>query len=867
MKRRKRLLSLLLVFVLLVTQTSCELLDDILNGSGGGGPGHHIKPLPSEQKGPASVKPSPSKSGKITTPETKIRTEDVTMKLDPSSSQDEVPISTVPDKDGVPAHKIIDPFEDPSIPPGELVLPKTPPVVRIDVHEGTESPGRVTVRYASPKKLLRGTKMLCYDVQPEKKKVLDGYLSLRLSYLPLEEMGKIQQGSIGVAYFNPKTESWERVPFRIDKEKKEVSILTNHFSIYSCFYIADPGKRWEVAAFACPYDALELMEGDEGLRAALGIVKESYFKYQGKPSPSALSYFLKEMDKNMSDTTNKMGFAGFIDDEIHAALQTSGDWKLTSKVNSILSKVGLVVSTAKLIEHLAYIGQQDRTFDLGEYEKAYTELALFFAQAGFNEAMNAVGGMFSMIYPIYQNTVLKFRTSILANEKKFYQKGYKIYYKKFEPRSAKDWAKIIQDIRKRIKTEREVSDEIDQQVHDYARLCWKDTEEKWQECLDDVDVSGLFGGWWRRGATTITSLTQEIQESVAKEHEEYILQAVIPVAAQIVRKADEDKMIAKVTQALNELMTVYNERYVLEFKDPEGKMVKGKPYAPLAGATVCLVGKDGKPNQTWSCRLNRYGQSRFTFTYLAWLKAGKPERVKVFARGQNPAKDAPILDFVPTFTGTKTRVLLRAFQGFPTVDEITQGMFYLDVISSEGGMHNLFSMGSRMALGVSRAPEEEFPEYPAGNNANYMHLLKTLNITKEEAVKQNIRGIIFRALDYKTNTALFITSLSGNLPYQHFGRYDPSTGLLSLSFDYNKPCLAGYEDQDLPDVKWKQNIHLQFFYTGRRVKDPYGVHNQVGVRGDFSFYIVDPLYGLTNGITGKVDSVLQYIKIPTSSGD
>lgn len=541
--------------------------------------------------------------------------------------------------------------------------------VAVELPPGSDSRAELKVTEIEAPKPLYDAEMKVFDIDLEDFRSGSSFFDIRLPYGDLGLKGEAE-GNIGAAYYNPESEEWEPVLFRLDEAKQEVVIKSNHFSIYSCFNIENSGKR---QAFVCYVTTSGLSDDyfydDERLSEVLETMVH-YGKNEGKPDKALIDKGLEYVDEASTYLGNLLT-VGSLKAEIFQEYGLAYDLE---KVSKWLSDFTTVFGISVLTYHTWQNAMNDGLLTTEENQALATEAYKLLLSCATGAAVSTMGGVVLMFQPVVENALKGFQERVVRNEKNAYRRGYYIYYDEVNSRSAEDWADFLEKARDGALDNDRLQLRIEGEVKRYSEAVWREPDSVWLRCIGDADLSHRFGGYWRLASLSRTKLTDKIKDEISQEYQKELMATMIPQAVTIVRERDYWRARKLMLDKLKVLEDYLNTEHYVSFYDEAFNEESGEASA-LAGAKVYIV-KDSESGlrDDWMLTLDEQGRGKIRFRLIGWLQSDFPQHVKVFGKDDDPATAEPILETDFLLEETELKVPLRLgpeLPKYPTLEEIT----------------------------------------------------------------------------------------------------------------------------------------------------------------------------------------------------
>ncbi len=431
-----------------------------------------------------------------------------------------------------------------------------------------------------------------YDISLGDKHELEGIAEIRL---PM----KISDDCFPVGfYYNSTTKKWENVNHYYDKSTGELVIHTNHLSQFAGFEIHNESRYnlflkyeyvssdWNVNVADVAQSLSKIVESDNIAAAAADTYASSYGEY------------------------TQIGF-----DMGWTAMQSLGARNdLMEKYSEILGNLGVALSCYQVCRN-SFKGEEAQV--AGNTLKICMNRALYWAgQFCGNAILTASMASVAML----DYSINKFAERAWAMRKDHYREAFEGYYRQGGKgyRTGADWYRIMKEIiDRRDLTVDEIHQKVDEEVVSYCNRVWNDEDY----ILDFESRKGTtigFGG----GNLPCKEMSAELRGELYNG----VLQSVF---ARIKMKL-EDKAYDEAEKQMKKYAAFVNQVVTLKMTDSS---VAADGKSRFAGCTVRFkdLPKSIKDPEKWQCVLDRKGEGKIQYTFIAAAYSNVAQTLEVLA--------------------------------------------------------------------------------------------------------------------------------------------------------------------------------------------------------------------------------------------
>lgn len=446
--------------------------------------------------------------------------------------------------------------------------------------------------------------------------------------IPYEE-AYVEKGAetecIGAKYYNQETGEWEGVYYEVDTQNRQVIIYTTHLSTYGVFQVKNENTR--KAYVTDVYAIASLLNSGK----AYEVLNE--FSDLGQPGSAAF-------EAGFEAVNSVVGNAGTAVTAITLGGQYEG--ALADVLGKGTQHLGLTLSAVQTCYDFTYNFSDDagKLSTLSNLAKNIANNAVgYFGSAALQVGFAGVA-VFDVLLSTVQSDMVELK---LENIGDVYQ-----YYNDVEaPRTNKEWRRLFIRI---MKDNQNDPDQARLQIEaEIDQFCGRFWELDFGKVKEIAGVSGKKYSFDERGWT-------KDQEVLTRQYKAYLmnrLQAPLTSArnyllnqAMELAQKEFEKQLNALKQELNKTVKVQ----IIEEPEKAGDYLYGGytlRFAPLSGST------DPKG---WTGKLSDQGTLNTSFTILGHMQSGSPNRVELFA----PGEDTPTLTVPFKVSYPTTTILLKS---------------------------------------------------------------------------------------------------------------------------------------------------------------------------------------------------------------
>lgn len=497
-----------------------------------------------------------------------------------------------------------------------------------------------------------GSKAEIYDIDAGDLKQFDNYVEIRLPY----DASYFDEGAdpalcINTRWLNEDTGEWESIYSELDEATQEVIIYSDHFSKFGVFYVENEGERmakaWSYSSFSY-YD----FNADEMVAAAQAIKNE---------------------DK---DTLLEMG-AKLVNDRVEKILAGNETWGNFKSITDLATLGNSEFSTkfiadfdealSNMAEYLfavkaVHMGAKGNASDQDKlniiWEGAQVLINKFASgHAGLSFSMAAIWVLDKINTKIFETGRDIKRSNIYAvyeyfnDNLRLNEQGHT-----WVARRAPQWRQILIDIIETpnadgsIKTQEEVQEALAAEIDDYSRIFWsKFGQDFWYDAASEAGYKRVPVP----DESDREALTAQYKKDLMYRFENTIFPAVeryYSIKAQQAYEAQLDKTMA-----------IYNRVTQIKLKEDleDGKESK---YAGCTWLFADLA--EGIDAKEWSGTVLSTGETSIPVRMIAFLMAGRPTTIKLFAKGDDIETATPIAEFSYKFDYPEVEINLAGGPSF-----------------------------------------------------------------------------------------------------------------------------------------------------------------------------------------------------------
>ncbi|WBW99051.1 hypothetical protein [Oceanirhabdus sp. W0125-5] len=517
--------------------------------------------------------------------------------------------SKKPQESGKNSKKVEEVFEEPikkMVTPDKLIAAKDEISIEFSGYD-IDKEEEVVIQEVQPKpfqieeELKEELMITAYDFEVVNKSEFIDLIEISIPYDEnFIEEGK-EENCVSAMYYNENSKEWQPVVYTVDTENNLVKIITDHLSTYGAFVVKRENSR------AAKIVKLNTWHMPESNGNAFKIVNEC-LENQMTPGEKAL-------EMGTSWVGDWLGISGGMHTVITNTVYTT---EFLDNLGGAMTNIGLAAAIAQAAvdfqkgDDVALKGNLTKNlsyFSIGKWGSGALQLSFV--------------GVYAIDYSIN-----KFGTAAWEGRKADYEAGYKLYYEKYNKRSAKEWYKkfywIWQD-NKDAKDPNLVSRLINEEIDNYCNAFWKiDYEEMWA-IMEEVN-------------TKANEITQQIKDEISLEYKKELIK--------VLQKPVFDRLEQKITEHLKKeylkeksaLARMLNQVVTFEYKED----IKENEKSKYNGYTVRFAPLNEKADpKNWTGKVNEQGMVKAKFTVLGHMQCGSPNTLEFYKPGDKPDIDKP----------------------------------------------------------------------------------------------------------------------------------------------------------------------------------------------------------------------------------
>ncbi len=477
-----------------------------------------------------------------------------------------------------------------------------------------------------------GVRVAAYDFTLSGKSTFDDVVTITLPY-----SSAYDQDSVGARYYNEQTAEWESVPYEVDAQNNTVRIFTTHLSTYGVFEVDNEKSR--AAYITHVYRSAQTIPPE----LAKAILEE--YTQTGSPGPSAF-----EAGLEIANSISGISSAYLTTTTLGGAYGSA----LRQQFNQLSTHAGVALAVVQLASDI-YTGKEDR--------ETATNLTRNIIFSGVSLAGTAAMQLAFVGVYVIDYSLTSFAKAAVQTKLENIDRVYRYYNENENARSLKEWRSIFIDIYDQNRNDPNRAKELmDEAIDSYCDAFWNYPN------LDEIaGVAGYSNLSWP-SPTDITLLTRNYKHD--------LIDRLYPVFTSL-RNYVVQQINEEYNKRLDSLKRFLNQRVDIIVTEKLEKDQKSQyagytvRFAPLAG--------DADPKY-WTGKLGKDGSISTFFTLLGHLQCGSPDRIELYAPGDIPGVDSPILTVPFEVELPKTTVILSP-QGI-TLDELV-GTW--DTVTTVGG--------------------------------------------------------------------------------------------------------------------------------------------------------------------------------------
>lgn len=442
--------------------------------------------------------------------------------------------------------------------------------------------------------------MTGYEVKLGDVEKFDTYIEITMNYDP----AKIPQGmkadeALTCQYYNESAKKWEPVPFILNESKHQITVYTNHLSIFAPGVAGEKvpvGPMMKVKTVRFP--AGEMMSEEE--------VTKVLSRYSSSPMSSGNREGLIE---GYNFVNEWFGVTSNVSTFTENAMEVGA----LEGVNKIATEVGLGFALV----------QAGIDFSEGKDKKAVLDLTKNLSNYAIGKIFNTAAiniafvGVFAIDYSLN-----KFATEAISGRNDIYQKAYNMYYSdkvKAEKINSVWWYKKLKKVARETQSTTDAEGNVNKFLHDYAYEFWNNPEVVAQY----LEKTGLY-------STGFGGLNEDLKKEISENQLKSIVRTLYgsSVFDRIMKELRLEAM-SKLYDRLCYIKDQYNIEYpikVIVKKDPESEDFKD---ADISSLPVRFVVNNPVHKDLWKGSTDKNGEMDFRCTALGYVDAGCPTSVEV----------------------------------------------------------------------------------------------------------------------------------------------------------------------------------------------------------------------------------------------
>ncbi|MBN2342014.1 MAG: zinc ribbon domain-containing protein [Deltaproteobacteria bacterium] len=465
----------------------------------------------------------------------------------------------------------------------------------------------------------------------DNKKNFGFYSTVKIPYeASAIDSGENVSDCVVAAYYQPKTKNWAPVLFELDTRNRQVIISTDHFSLFAVFTFKNKGKRTASAQIPSSinmsnlpkveYSKIlsEVSEGTDraALEAGFGIVNDS-FNFAGNSLTLATEPFRIIDPLSKWPRVDKIGNAALGIGVALAGVQLVLDYQQEGKVGA--KTLCNAIKNASFLAISKFGSSALKIKSVGFFLIDYSLTSFG------NEAWNNLADKHRKMYINYYNRRYGGET---GEQKQLLRKVYETYRKSL---SQKDKFDLAKEVRLALTT--------------HCEEFWK------QGAIETVDNMSQMSDTW------FSNLTDSKQKEIS---EGYCAQLMSTVG-----KAIMENMIQRIQMdlykeymlQLNRMKSELNQQAIVTIYEPRED--EDTPYQYVGHLVrFAPLGEDAEV-KSWQGRLPDDATVTVPFRLAGYLTAGSPTKIQVFAPGDNPDEDEPVLEVPFELNRKKIQIALK----------------------------------------------------------------------------------------------------------------------------------------------------------------------------------------------------------------
>ncbi len=442
-----------------------------------------------------------------------------------------------------------------------------------------------------------------YDVEIGEEHSFDGYLEIVMTYDPAEiPAGMKPAEALTCMSYDETKEQWLPVPFMINESKNEITVYTNHLSIFAPGVAGEkvePGPMMKVKTVRFP-------AGDMMDEAKMLETLQRYSTTGGSGNKEGLIAGWDFVNEWFGIASNASSFT-------ENALEVGA----LEGVNKIATEVGLGFALV----------QAGIDFSEGKDRKAVFELTKNLSNYSIGKIFNttamniAMVGVFAIDYSLN-----KFATTAISGRNDIYQKAYDMYYsdkRKNEGINSVWWYKKLLKVARNTGNTTEAGPNMEKFMHDYVWEFWGNPEV----VADYLERTGLY-------STGFGGLNENLKKEISEAHLSSIVNTLhgSGVFDKLIKQLKLEAMgrlydqLCSIQTQLNKV----NKIKVIAKVDPECEEYED---VSVSGLKVTFKVSNAVHEKLWTGTTDKDGVFDFQCTTLGYVDAGCPTEVSVMVTG------------------------------------------------------------------------------------------------------------------------------------------------------------------------------------------------------------------------------------------
>ncbi len=505
-----------------------------------------------------------------------------------------------------------------------------------DINEKT----KITVSKAEPQNIFSeevsetDVKLEAFDIKAEEIEQFTDLIEIRIPYdETFIEAGNVDK-NVGAMYFDEELGEWTPVYYELDKENKEIVILTNHLSTYSAYTIKNENSR---AAKIISVNSYPPLPSDSS--EVFEEVLEEAMSNQMTPGQKA-----RELGLTISGDWLGISGAG-----LTAVTQTVYATEFLNGLSNAFTNVGLA---AAFVQAAHDFSKGDDTALAGNLAKNLSYFGV--SKWGSSALQLSFVGVFAIDYSLN-----KFANAAWDGRKEIWYEAYRKYYGQENKMTNKQWYSkfywLWQD-NKASKDPNALKNAINQAINEYVNAFWNLEETDQAFWVSEVQKTGFSGGG---------GLNENLKKEISNAAKAELVAAL------------QETVFNRLEQNIRfELMETYRKE-LITLKNYLNKTtnvlitenVKPGEKAEYANHIVRFAPLNDNVNKaSWTGKVKEDGTASTSFTALGHIQSGAPDKLLLFKPDANPDTDEPIKEIPFKINFPNTQINLKELK--PTMDEI-----------------------------------------------------------------------------------------------------------------------------------------------------------------------------------------------------